>query len=280
MSYLAVAQRLEDLVETAWGVIANVSGGSWGSQSEEWRAAATRWRDEWHAHLKAAGPRVATVRLMPKFPDAESLPAVNDLRIVRLRAEMWTAVQITNGNDLEHLKALVGELVQFFDVASPVSEPPPAVPWGPDVKSDIENAAIDMAVTDAAAATAIAREYEGHPQTAPTTRLPTPAGGHAAARHTGFAYSTSLPTPGSATDGSVRVPDPTTESIAERTAELVRLRAVIGDAQAASNRDLEAKRTAEAEATRLRAVLRRISEGGRHLDAAVMARDAIGPDPT
>lgn len=247
MSYLAVAQRLEDLVETAWGVIANVSGGSWGSQSEEWRAAATRWRDEWHAHLKAAGPRVATVRLMPKFPDAESLPAVNDLRIVRLRAEMWTAVQITKGNDLEHLKALVGELVQFFDVASPVSEPPPAVPWGPDVKSDIENAAIDMAVTDAAAATAIARE----------------------------------PTPGSATDGgSVRVPDPTTESIAERTAELVRLRAVIGDAQAASNRDLEAKRTAEAEATRLRAVLRRISEGGRHLDAAVMARDAIGPDPT
>lgn len=165
-----------------------------------------------------------------KFPDAESLPPVNDLRVVRLRAELWVAAQVLKGNDLEHVKALVGELVQYFDMDSPVTEPPPAVPWGPEVKKEIEQAAV------------VAVE-------------------------------------------APRVPDPTTESLADRTAELERLRnsattaaAVVADAQASSNRYLEARRVAEAESTRLRAVLRRIAEGGRHLDAAAMAQDALGPE--
>lgn len=36
---------------TAWGVIANVSGGRWEEQSDEWRTAAVRWRDEFHKLL-------------------------------------------------------------------------------------------------------------------------------------------------------------------------------------------------------------------------------------
>ncbi len=40
---------LEDLAEAAWGVIANAGYGSWNSESPEWRLAAERWRDRYHA---------------------------------------------------------------------------------------------------------------------------------------------------------------------------------------------------------------------------------------
>jgi hypothetical protein len=42
-------ERLMDLLSTAWGVIANVSGGEWPQQSPDWQAAAARWRDAWSA---------------------------------------------------------------------------------------------------------------------------------------------------------------------------------------------------------------------------------------
>lgn len=45
-----------DLVEAAWGIIANVGRGDWDSQPSDWRAAAERWRDAYHAQL----PRSAT----------------------------------------------------------------------------------------------------------------------------------------------------------------------------------------------------------------------------
>jgi hypothetical protein len=45
--------RLMDAMELAWGVIANVDRGNWHMQSEEWRNAATYWRDEhWHPALE------------------------------------------------------------------------------------------------------------------------------------------------------------------------------------------------------------------------------------
>lgn len=40
-----------DLLEFAWGVIANVSGSNWDKQSPEWQDAAKRWRDQYHARL-------------------------------------------------------------------------------------------------------------------------------------------------------------------------------------------------------------------------------------
>lgn len=50
-------QFLADALETAWGIIANVSGGDWDKQSKEWQNAATRWRDEaWHAWLDKTTP--------------------------------------------------------------------------------------------------------------------------------------------------------------------------------------------------------------------------------
>jgi len=39
-------KRLEYCVKTAWGIIANVSGGNWAEQRSDWREAAIRWRDK------------------------------------------------------------------------------------------------------------------------------------------------------------------------------------------------------------------------------------------
>lgn len=55
------------LLEHAWGIIANVNGGDWSSQSKIWRDAATKWREEWHAHLKEKPPGAEASKL-PPFP--------------------------------------------------------------------------------------------------------------------------------------------------------------------------------------------------------------------
>ena len=39
----------DDLLELAWGLIANASGGDWTRETEEWRVAAAKWRDSWLA---------------------------------------------------------------------------------------------------------------------------------------------------------------------------------------------------------------------------------------
>lgn len=39
------------LLETAWGIIANASGGRWDEESKAWRNAAMRWRDQYHEWL-------------------------------------------------------------------------------------------------------------------------------------------------------------------------------------------------------------------------------------
>jgi hypothetical protein len=38
-------KRKDDLLEAAWGIIANASQGAWIRETEEWRQAAIRWRD-------------------------------------------------------------------------------------------------------------------------------------------------------------------------------------------------------------------------------------------
>jgi hypothetical protein len=42
-----------DLDYLAWTIISNVSGGDWSKQTDEWRRAAIRWRDDFHAKLHA-----------------------------------------------------------------------------------------------------------------------------------------------------------------------------------------------------------------------------------
>lgn len=43
-----------NLLEEAFGIIANAYGGDWTTASDEWRAAAERWRDRWHARTPRA----------------------------------------------------------------------------------------------------------------------------------------------------------------------------------------------------------------------------------
>ena len=39
----------DDLLESAWGLIANAYGGNWEDANEDWISAAHRWRESYHA---------------------------------------------------------------------------------------------------------------------------------------------------------------------------------------------------------------------------------------
>ena len=53
---VAIAFVKQDLLEAAWGVIANVGNGNWSNESVEWRSAAARWREDYHKTLKSVLP--------------------------------------------------------------------------------------------------------------------------------------------------------------------------------------------------------------------------------
>jgi hypothetical protein len=40
-----------DMLEAAWGIIANAGGGNWDLETPEWREAAVKWREQYHAAL-------------------------------------------------------------------------------------------------------------------------------------------------------------------------------------------------------------------------------------
>ena len=40
-----------ELLEIAWGVIANAGEGNWSKESEDWQGAAIRWRDDYFGFL-------------------------------------------------------------------------------------------------------------------------------------------------------------------------------------------------------------------------------------
>lgn len=47
---------VDDVLMTAWVLLANVSEGDWTQQTEEWQEAVRRWRDEdFHPRLRLAG---------------------------------------------------------------------------------------------------------------------------------------------------------------------------------------------------------------------------------
>jgi hypothetical protein len=48
------AVEADELLYLAWGVIANVRNGNWEGESDEWQAAAVRWRDRWSASIAPA----------------------------------------------------------------------------------------------------------------------------------------------------------------------------------------------------------------------------------
>jgi len=57
---------LDDLLELAWGIIANANGGDWDKATPEWHDAAERWRDRYFAILPtcSSGPCPETPELI------------------------------------------------------------------------------------------------------------------------------------------------------------------------------------------------------------------------
>ena len=47
--------RLDALLKTAWGIIANAGGGDWKKETTDWQEAAVRWRDDYHKKVKEGG---------------------------------------------------------------------------------------------------------------------------------------------------------------------------------------------------------------------------------
>jgi len=43
--------KADELLEAAWGIIANAGGWDWKTQSKEWQIAAAGWRDQYHKGL-------------------------------------------------------------------------------------------------------------------------------------------------------------------------------------------------------------------------------------
>ena len=48
--------NMKDAAEMLWVCLANVSGGNWDEQSDEWQEAAVRWRDYYFAAVKDKRP--------------------------------------------------------------------------------------------------------------------------------------------------------------------------------------------------------------------------------
>lgn len=59
----------EDLIEAAWGIIANVSGSDWTLQGTEWQIAAQQWRDDYNVMLEHTNK-------MPTFEQARRYRAL------------------------------------------------------------------------------------------------------------------------------------------------------------------------------------------------------------
>jgi hypothetical protein len=68
-------RELDDCIETAWGIIANASGGTWERESPDWVEAASRWRDKWVGQMSAR----AAARSSSVSPASES-PAARPVR--------------------------------------------------------------------------------------------------------------------------------------------------------------------------------------------------------
>ena len=46
------AAEANEMLEAAWGLLANVSNGDWGKQTTEWKDAVQRWRERYHVRLR------------------------------------------------------------------------------------------------------------------------------------------------------------------------------------------------------------------------------------
>ncbi len=70
--FAKILQRVADAGEMLWTVVANVSGGDWKKQSEEWQQAAARYRDEFFDSIGLGRPNPALRCSKLSAPTGES----------------------------------------------------------------------------------------------------------------------------------------------------------------------------------------------------------------
>ena len=90
-----------DLLEVAWGIIANANEGDWSKATDEWREAAERWRDEYHGgppqQGDAPGENEDTAGARPTGPtavmEAEHMMHVVDERCKQLSESRAASIE-------------------------------------------------------------------------------------------------------------------------------------------------------------------------------------------
>lgn len=101
----AVIQDAEpngDLLDTAWSIIANAGGGNWETQTEEWRQAARRWRDEYHKTFPSHAIEMANM-----MAEAWNEKA-------RREAEVWTPAMIADAKRDELQRRMLQWSIECF----------------------------------------------------------------------------------------------------------------------------------------------------------------------
>lgn len=59
----------DDLLEAAWGIIANAGGSDWTRETQEWQDAAARWRTSYFARLDNDTPETVNVPFDKRIND-------------------------------------------------------------------------------------------------------------------------------------------------------------------------------------------------------------------
>ncbi len=97
-----------DLLEVAWGIIANAHGGDWDKASPEWRSAAEAWRERYFTSLKAPSliqaPLAGAVAVVPA---AESITANEDAKLAALAAASAPAPRVADAPQDANLEAFM-----------------------------------------------------------------------------------------------------------------------------------------------------------------------------
>jgi len=77
----------QDLLEAAWGLIANVSHGDWKVQSEDWQQAAALWREQYHATMgqRVEPEAVHALRVISQVFERYHLSADQDIALRGVR---------------------------------------------------------------------------------------------------------------------------------------------------------------------------------------------------
>lgn len=99
----AAIAELEHTIDLAWGLVANAGDGDWTRESDQWREAAARWRDERYTRSSSAPAADAKAAKVDRMIGAIALAA-------NLARELWGPAAVTVVGEGDPHQASEGEL--------------------------------------------------------------------------------------------------------------------------------------------------------------------------